>query len=136
MTRHHDHPIINILLTRNLPIDSSVRRWHHPLMIPLHCLWAKSNDGTRGQFQCDVTWFCFCFDFVRSQSHCLVYYILLERVVCVCVCVCVCMCVCVCKCVCVCVCVCMWGVLHLNLDVQGQRGGRVLDAEGQGVGGL
>ena len=34
-----------------------------------------------------MTWFCFCFDFVRSQSHCLVYYILLERVVCVCVCV-------------------------------------------------
>ena len=50
-----------------------------------------------------MTWFCFCFDFVRSQSHCLVYYILLERVVCVCVCVCVCVYVCVCKCVCVCV---------------------------------
>ena len=48
-----------------------------------------------------MTWFCFCFDFVRSQSHCLVYYILLERVVCVCVCVCVYVCVCVSVCVCV-----------------------------------
>ena len=37
----------------------------HPSMIPLHCLWPKSNSRTRGQFECDVTWFCFCFDFVR-----------------------------------------------------------------------
>ena len=37
----------------------------HPSMIPLHCLWPKSNNRTRGQFECDVTWFCFCFDFVR-----------------------------------------------------------------------
>ena len=36
-------------------------------MIPLHCLWAKSNSKTRGQFKCDVTWFCFCFDFICSH---------------------------------------------------------------------
>ena len=37
-------------------------------MIPLHCLWAKSNNRTRGQFKCDVTWFCFCFDFVQIEQ--------------------------------------------------------------------
>ena len=59
MTRHHAESNINILLTRNLPIDSGVRQGTHPLMIPLHCLWAKSNNRTHGQFECDITWFCF-----------------------------------------------------------------------------
>ena len=31
-------------------------------MIPLHCLRAKWNNGMSGQFECDVNWFCFCFD--------------------------------------------------------------------------
>ena len=41
------------------------------LIIPLHCLWAKSNNKTRGQFECDVTLllFCFCFDFVHSHAR-------------------------------------------------------------------
>ena len=59
-----------IILTRNLPFDSDVRQWSHPLMIPLLCLWAKSNNRTRGQFECDVTWFCFRFDFVCSYARC------------------------------------------------------------------
>ena len=59
----------SVLLTRNLPFDSSdARRWSHPLMIPLHCLWANSNDRMCGQFECDVTCFCFCFDLVRSHA--------------------------------------------------------------------
>ena len=70
MTRHQAEPNINILLTRNLPFDSDFRQWSHPSMIPLHCLWAKSNNSTRGQFECDATWFCFCFDFVRSYARC------------------------------------------------------------------
>ena len=37
---------------------------------PLHCLWAKWNNRMRGQFECDVTWFCSCFDFVRSHARC------------------------------------------------------------------
>ena len=45
MTRHHAN---NILLTRNLPFASDVRKWSHPLMIALHYLWAKSNNRTRG----------------------------------------------------------------------------------------
>ena len=69
MTRHHAEPN-NILLTRNLPFDSDVRLRSHPLMIPLHFLWAKSNNRAHGQFECDVTWFCFCFDFVRSHARC------------------------------------------------------------------
>ena len=30
---------------------------------------AKPKDRTRGQFECDLTWFCFCFDFVRSHAR-------------------------------------------------------------------
>ena len=70
MTRHYAEPNISILLTRNLPFDSDVRQWRHPLMIPQHCFWAKSNNRTHGQFECDVTWFRFCFDFVRSHAQC------------------------------------------------------------------
>ena len=69
---------INILLTRNLWIDSGVRQWRHALMIPLHCLWAKSNNRTCGKFECNVTWFCFYFEFIRSHARCgcrsIVYY--------------------------------------------------------------
>ena len=59
MTRHRAGPNINILLTRNLPINSRVKQRSHPLMIPLHCLWAKSSNRTRGQFEYDVTCFVF-----------------------------------------------------------------------------
>ena len=69
MTRHHPEPNINILLTRNLPFDSDVRQGSHPLMIPLNCLWVESKNRPRGQFECDMTWFCFCFDFVRSRTR-------------------------------------------------------------------
>ena len=81
MNRHAESNII-ILLTRNLPIESSVRfNWKqpsfndtiqcsHPLMIPLHCLWAKSNNRTRGQFECDVTWFYFCLISLCSHARC------------------------------------------------------------------
>ena len=31
--------------------DSDIRQWSHPSMIPLHCLWAKSNNKTHGQFE-------------------------------------------------------------------------------------
>ena len=61
---------INVLLTRNFPFDSDVRQWSHPFMIPLYCLWAKWNNRTRSQFECDVAWFCFYFDFVRSHAQC------------------------------------------------------------------
>ena len=70
MTRHHSEPKINTLLTKNLLFDSDVRHYNHPLVILLHCLWAKSNSRTRGQFECDLIWFCFCFDFVRSHRRC------------------------------------------------------------------
>ena len=70
MTRHNVVSNINILLTRNIPIDFGVRHWSHSLMTPLHCLCAKSNNRKRGQFECDITWFCFCFDFVRLHGRC------------------------------------------------------------------
>ena len=70
MNIHHAESNINISLTRNLPIDFGVRGWSHPLMIPLYSLSGKSNNRTRGQFECDVTWFCFHFDFIRSHARC------------------------------------------------------------------
>ena len=61
-----------------------VRQWSYPLIIPLLCLWAKSNKRTRGQGQleCDVTWICFCFDFDCSHAQWvrLLSHRLLERV--------------------------------------------------------
>ena len=48
-------------------------------MMPLHCLWAKLNDGTRGQFEYDLTWFRFYFDFVRPHAQCGCCYIVCWR---------------------------------------------------------
>ena len=80
-------------------------------MIPLHCLWGKSNNRTRGQLDCDANWLCFCFDFVLSHALCGCYSI-----------------------------VCWkrwreeWGCLKLNVQVQG--GGKILDVDGQGLAGV
>ena len=70
MTRHHAEPNINIPLTRNPSFDYDVRQWSHPFMKPLHFLWVKWNNKMRGQFECDVASFCFCFDFVPSHARC------------------------------------------------------------------
>ena len=50
MTRHYTEPNINILLIRNLHFESDIKQSSHPLMIPLHCLRAKWNNTTCGQF--------------------------------------------------------------------------------------
>ena len=70
-------------------------------MIPLHCLWAKSNNRTYSQCECDV----FCFDFVRSYARCGCCSIVCLRYA---------------------------GGVCLKLDVEGQRGGRLSDVDGQG----
>ena len=70
MTRHHAEPNINILLPTNLSFDYDIRQWTHPLVILLCCFWAKLNCRTCDQFECDVTWFCFHFDFVCSHAWC------------------------------------------------------------------
>ena len=67
MTRHHAEPNMNIVLTRNLLFDSDVKQCSHPLMIPFHCLWGKSNNGKSARFDSNMT---FCFDFVRSHTWC------------------------------------------------------------------
>ena len=82
MTRHHAEPNINILLTRNPHLESDVRQWSHPLMIPLHCLWAKSNNRTRHKFEYDVTlliFLLFLFDFVDSHARCSCCFIVCLR---------------------------------------------------------
>ena len=61
-------------------------------MMSSYCLGAKSNNRTRVQLECDMTWFCFCFDFV--------------------------------------------GGVCLKLDVQGQKGRKMLEVDEQGVEGL
>ena len=66
----HDAKII--LLARNLPFDIRVRYCNHLLMIPLHGLWSKSNNRTRGQFEYDVTLFfiyLFIYLFLISFVH-------------------------------------------------------------------
>ena len=73
--RHHAEWNIQILLARYLSIDCGVRQWSHPLMIPLHCLWAESNNRTCGQFECDVTWFYFCLNsFVHMHGAVVVLF--------------------------------------------------------------
>ena len=58
------------IITGDTRRDTHMTSSNHPLMIPLHRLWVKSNNRTRGQFECDVTWICFCFDFVCSYALC------------------------------------------------------------------
>ena len=77
-------------------------------------MWAKSNNRTLGQFVCDVTWFYFCLISLCSHARCGCF-----SMVC-------------------------WGGWRkvgggggcLKLDVQGQEGGKILDADEQGVWGL
>ena len=40
-------------------IESRVKQWSHPLMIPLLYLRAKSNNRKSSQFECDVLGFIF-----------------------------------------------------------------------------
>ena len=77
-------------------------------MIPLHCLWAKSNNRTRDQFEYDVTWF--CFELVCPHAQCGCWSIVFWR---------------------------GWGRwrergIRLKLDLQDHGGGQTLDVEGQG----
>ena len=41
---------------------------YNDIKIPSHCLRAKSNKKTRGQFECGVSWFSFYFDFVHMHA--------------------------------------------------------------------
>ena len=69
ITRYHDEPN-NILVTRNIPFESDVRQWSDPLMIPLHCLWAKLNNTMRGQFNVTLLGFVYVLIlFVRSYAR-------------------------------------------------------------------
>ena len=61
--------LFNILLTGIflLTLESDSEEWSYRLMAPL-TLWAKWSNRTYGQFECDMTWF--CFDFVCSYAWC------------------------------------------------------------------
>ena len=74
-------------------------------MTTLHCLLAKSDNRIRGQFECDMIWFYFDFDFVPSHVRCGCRSIVCWRL--------------------------RW--VRLNLDVYGQEVGKMLDVDGQGV---
>ena len=54
----------------DIMLSQTLIKWSHPLMIPLHCLWAKSNNKPRVIL--NVTWlgFYFCFDFFRLHARC------------------------------------------------------------------
>ena len=53
-----------MLLIRNLLLNLMLYSKSHSFIMPFHFLWAKSNNKTRGQFECDKTWLRFRFDFV------------------------------------------------------------------------
>ena len=109
MTRHYAKSNVNILFTRNLPFDPDVRQWRYLFMVPLYCLWVKLNNRTRVQFECDVNWFCFYFEFVRSHAQCGSCSIVFWR---------------------------GWrGGVRLKLDVQSQQGGIIWYVDGHGGGG-
>ena len=69
-------------------------------------MWAKSNNRTRSQFECDVAWVWFYFDFVCSHAECGCCSIVFQR---------------------------GWSMDSVKLDVQGQRGGNILDVNGYGA---
>ena len=73
-------------------------------MILLHCLWAKSNNRTRGQFECDVSGFAFVLiSFVHMHGEVVVSLFVGEG----------------------------GRALRLKLDIQGPESGAALDAYGQ-----
>ena len=76
MTIHHVESNIDMLLTRNLPIDSGVREWS---------LWAKSNNTMRGQLRSiwigsNLLLYLFGFCSFKSMMW-LLFHSLLERLV-------------------------------------------------------
>ena len=78
VTTHHAEPNMNILLASNLPYESDVRQWSPPLVIPLHCLWVKSNNRThwsiwmwRDLIFLFFLWFRSFTFMVRLLFHCL-----------------------------------------------------------------
>ena len=82
-------------------------------MIPLLCVWAKSNKRMRGQSECDMTWFCFCFDFIRSYAQCGCFSMVCWRGLGE-----------------------VWWGIFLKLDAQGQEGKNISEVDGQGLGGF
>ena len=51
-------------------------------MMSLHFLLAKSNNTKRDQFECDVSWFRFCFDFAGSHARCDCYVVQIKQIDC------------------------------------------------------
>ena len=64
-TRHHAN---NILLTINLHFDSDVRQWSYLSMY--FCIVFGLNGTIERVANLNVTWICFCFDFVYSHAWC------------------------------------------------------------------
>ena len=93
---------------------SEVRQWSYSLMLPLHCLWDKLKNRTRGQFECDRELVLLLFWFLSFTCTVrLLFHSSLERQG-----------------------VCGWGEgcsgrFRLKLDVQGQGGGKILDVDGR-----
>ena len=69
------HPIFIIFIRGNwicamtnfMLSQTLIHYWQEIFFLTL--TWAKSNNRKRGKLECDVTWFCFYFDFVRSHAR-------------------------------------------------------------------
>ena len=85
MTRHRAESNINVLLTRNVPFDTSVRQWSQAssfIMIPLYCLLAKLKNQNVWSIWMwrDVVLFLFWFCSFTCTVR-LLFHSLLARVV-------------------------------------------------------
>ena len=75
ITRHRAESNINVLLTRNLPVDSGVRHWRYSSMISLHYLCVER------MVNLNVVWLgfvIFLISFVHRTVR-LLFYSLLKR---------------------------------------------------------
>ena len=79
MTRYYAEPNINLLFTRNLRIDSGVRKWSHPLTIPFTVCGLYRT--IQRVVNLNMTWLGFVFVLVLSvhMHRAVLFYSLLER---------------------------------------------------------
>ena len=62
MTRHHVESIIDKISSCCLLCQTVKPCFNDTIAL---FVGTMSNNRTCGQFECDMTWLCFCFDFVR-----------------------------------------------------------------------
>lgn len=73
---------LDIMLSETVIYHWQEMKWSHPFMRSLDCLWVKSNKRMRGVFECNVTWYCFCFGYICSYARCVWCFIVCLQLSC------------------------------------------------------